>query len=577
MKAREKIMKAVCMAVLAVLSLLMLTGRGQTSVEATGYVVVEDFESYLNNSELWSVWNDYWVNGSNAEIFLELDPNIVQDSNKAVMLWYDNSFTMGGKYIGSWMDANPVDLEVDPDWTVSGANTLVVHFRGSAGNSATINDKMWLELADTSSNVGLALYEGDANDVTEEWWHEWDISLWLFDACGVNLTAVEWVAIGFGGYQRTGQVAAGGDGVVHFDDIRLEHTVTEVSGDINVVNPSFEFDKDGAQIMCHTEIENVADWQTTGFGWSGVDPYCIGDVNYDPCATDENICGSCGGGDGCRCWAATHGICYCYVQAAGMSLYQELDPCEANTVIAASREYTLTFDAMSEIYAGSVDFIEIVPSLFYGEGENNHIEVASESYLLPVWIGEVNEWEHEWTRDLTVSWVSAANHPSIGNALGVKFTVPSAGGGVRAYTVIDNVRLKYRVLSIDVGVDIKPEFCPNYLSVNSRGTLSVAILGTEVFDVNEVDVASVRLNGVASVGHSYEDVATPVADGNECDCNTEGADGYLDLELTFKIQDLVDTFPDVNGGDVLSLALEGALTDSTAIEGSDCVVIRGKP
>jgi hypothetical protein len=149
MKARGKITQVVCMALLVVM-FCAWPGRA----EATEYVVVEDFESYLNNSELYDVWNDYWVNGSNAEIFLETDPNIVQDSNKAVMLWYDNSFKIGSEYPGSWMDANPVDLEVGTDWTVSGVNTLVVHFRGSAGNSATVNDKMWLELADTSSNAG---------------------------------------------------------------------------------------------------------------------------------------------------------------------------------------------------------------------------------------------------------------------------------------------------------------------------------------------------------------------------------------------------------------------------------------
>jgi hypothetical protein len=33
---------------------------------------------------------------------------------------------------------------------------------------------------------------------------------------------------------------------------------------------------------------------------------------------------------------------------------------------------------------------------------------------------------------------------------------------------------------------------------------------------------------------------------------------------------------DVNDGDVLILALEGVLSGETAIEGSDCVVIRGK-
>jgi hypothetical protein len=119
------------------------------------------------------------------------------------------------------MDANPADLEVGPDWTASGANTLVVHFRGDAGNSPTINDRMWVELEDTNSNAALVLYDGDANDLMEGWWHEWNIGLFLFDVCGVDLTDVGSISIGFGGYERTGQTADGGTGYVLFDDIRL--------------------------------------------------------------------------------------------------------------------------------------------------------------------------------------------------------------------------------------------------------------------------------------------------------------------------------------------------------------------
>lgn len=199
-----------------VLSLLMLTGRGQTSVDAVGYVVVDDFESYESLWELLAVWNDYWVNGSGAELILEKDPNFVRDGNNSVMFFYNNEDWSYGYYSEAYV--NPADLEVGPDWTVSGANTLVIYFYGHAGNSATINERMWMELEDTSNNVGLVLYDGDANDVTEEWWHKWDIDLGLFDACGVELTEIGRLAIGFGRYPP---LEPGGIGKVHFDDIRL--------------------------------------------------------------------------------------------------------------------------------------------------------------------------------------------------------------------------------------------------------------------------------------------------------------------------------------------------------------------
>jgi hypothetical protein len=132
-------------------------------------------------------------------------------------------------------------------------------------------------------------------------------------------------------------------------------------------------------------------------------------------------------------------------------------------------------------------------------------------------------------------------------------------------------------LSITVGIDIKPQSCPNPLNVKSKGVLPVAVLGSEDFDANTVDIASVRLEGVAPIRSNREDVATPVSDGNECDCNIIGPDGFADLVLKFEAQEIVEAIGDVNEGDELPLTLEAVLSDSGAmIEGTDCVVIRGR-
>ena len=55
-----------------------------------------------------------------------------------------------------------------------------------------------------------------------------------------------------------------------------------------------------------------------------------------------------------------------------------------------------------------------------------------------------------------------------------------------------------------------------------------------------------------------------------------GPDGYMDLTLKFKTQEIVETFDEVEHGDVLTLEIEGVLTDGTFIEGSDEVTIVGK-
>jgi len=133
---------------------------------------------------------------------------------------------------------------------------------------------------------------------------------------------------------------------------------------------------------------------------------------------------------------------------------------------------------------------------------------------------------------------------------------------------------------ISVALDIKPGSCPNPLNVDSKGVLPVAILGTVEFDVNQIDIASIRLERVAPIRSNYEDVATPVSDGNECECTTEGPDGYTDLTLKFKTPQIVEALLIEHGelvaGDVLVLTLTGQLSDATPIEGADCVVVVGK-
>jgi len=133
-----------------------------------------------------------------------------------------------------------------------------------------------------------------------------------------------------------------------------------------------------------------------------------------------------------------------------------------------------------------------------------------------------------------------------------------------------------------VDVDIKPGSCPNPLNVTDKGVLPVAVLGSEGFDVTTIDIASIRLEGVAPIRSNYEDVATPVYVEDEdeyCECTTEGPDGYLDLTLKFKVQEVVAVIGEVNNGDLFELSLTGVLTEvfeGTPIKGTDCVVVIAK-
>jgi len=137
------------------------------------------------------------------------------------------------------------------------------------------------------------------------------------------------------------------------------------------------------------------------------------------------------------------------------------------------------------------------------------------------------------------------------------------------------------LISRPVEIDIKPGSCPNPLNLSSRGMLPVAILGSEDFDVNFIDIATLRLAGAAPVRSSLEDVAGPGIDANDCDCNTMGPDGYTDMVLKFRTREIVEQIYSELGGDLvkgdwLELLLTGQLSDQTPIEGADCVVIVGK-
>jgi len=127
-----------------------------------------------------------------------------------------------------------------------------------------------------------------------------------------------------------------------------------------------------------------------------------------------------------------------------------------------------------------------------------------------------------------------------------------------------------------VAFDIKPQSCPNPLNVKNKGTIPVAILGTADFDVNDIDVSTVQLEGVDPLRSSIEDESTPVTGGEQCECTTDGPDGFDDLTLKFDAQDIVDALGPVSNGDELELTITGSLLDGTPFEGSDCVIIKAK-
>ncbi len=99
--------------------------------------------------------------------------------------------------------------------------------------------------------------------------------------------------------------------------------------------------------------------------------------------------------------------------------------------------------------------------------------------------------------------------------------------------------------SIDVSVDIHPGTCPNSINSKSKGVTPMAILGTEGFEVIDINVSTLKANGYSPVRSALEDVATPYEGGFsnpavKYDCNDYEGDGNMDLTLKFDTQDILE-------------------------------------
>jgi hypothetical protein len=184
------------------------------SFTTADFLIVDDMESYndLNEDEegsnrIYLAWIDGYdnptVNGSivgnpNAP-FAEQD--IVHGGNQSMPYFYDNAV---GKSEAT------LTLTYPRDWTEDGVSILSIWFRGNSDNAA---ENMYVALN------GSAVVNHDNPDAAQiPSWTEWTIDLTRFADQGIDLTNVNTMTLGFGNRNNP---AAGGAGMMYFDDIRL--------------------------------------------------------------------------------------------------------------------------------------------------------------------------------------------------------------------------------------------------------------------------------------------------------------------------------------------------------------------
>jgi hypothetical protein len=120
-----------------------------------------------------------------------------------------------------------------------------------------------------------------------------------------------------------------------------------------------------------------------------------------------------------------------------------------------------------------------------------------------------------------------------------------------------------------VSLDIKPGGDPNCININGNGVIPVAILGSDDFDVTQIDIETLDFAGLAVRVRGNDNPQCSIEDVSGDFTSPEGTpDGYLDLVCQF-VDDPGTWVPN----DDSTATLTGNLLDGTPFEGTDSICI----
>jgi len=135
-------------------------------------------------------------------------------------------------------------------------------------------------------------------------------------------------------------------------------------------------------------------------------------------------------------------------------------------------------------------------------------------------------------------------------------------------------------------LDMTPGVCRSWLSARGHRVLKVALLGSDGFDIEDVDWSTLLLGRTDGVGDVVEplpmdsrghrrDVGRPVFTASPCDCVHRARDGVPDLLLRFHGRDLSRAFElsETRRLTTVDVTLSGMTLDGTPFAVHDCVYV----
>jgi hypothetical protein len=171
------------------------------SFTTIGYLVVDDFESYPDETEsaIFTTWIDgYGTKTNGAQVgYLQApftEHTVVHGGRQSMPLTYNNA-------TGAYSEAERT-FDTAQDWTAHGVKSLSLWFYGPATNKG---GQLYLKIG-----AKKVTYAGGADDLKKAQWVQWTVDL---APLGVDLKKVASLVLGVDG--------AGVSGLLYIDDIQL--------------------------------------------------------------------------------------------------------------------------------------------------------------------------------------------------------------------------------------------------------------------------------------------------------------------------------------------------------------------